>query len=185
MSDFTKGNDTKVWWKCNKGHSYETKICGKINGTGCPYCCGKMVFKGFNDIATTHPELLKEWDYEKNELSPDTLTKGSHIKVYWKCDKGHSYEATISSRLRGTKCPYCNGNKILVGFNDLETTHPEVLANWNYEKNGQNNITPNNISKSYSKKVWWKCEKGHSYQREVYNQRKGLAKCPICRKENK
>ena len=185
MSDFTKGNDTKVWWKCNKGHSYETKICVKINGTGCPYCCGKMVFKGFNDIATTHPELLKEWDYEKNELSPDTLTKGSHIKVYWKCEKGHSYKATISSRLRGTKCPYCNGNKILVGFNDLETTHPEVLVNWDYEKNGKNNITPNNISKGYSKKVWWKCEKGHSYQREVYSQRKGLAKCPICRKENK
>ena len=44
-------------------------------------------------------------------------------------------------------------------------------------------ITPNNISKSYSKKVWWKCDKGHSYQREVYNQRKGYGKCPNCRKE--
>ena len=49
-----------------------------------------------------------------------------------------------------------------------------LMKYWDYNKN----ISSHN-------KFWWKCEKGHSYQREVYNQRKGLAKCPICRKENK
>ena len=103
--------------------------------------------------------------------------------LFYHLQKGHSYEANIPNRIKGTGCPYCAGNKILVGYNDLATTHPEILEKWDYENNEKMGITPNNISKSYSKKVWWKCDKGHSYQREVYNQRKGYGKCPICRKE--
>ena len=184
MSNYTKGNATKVWWKCEKGHSYQATINSKTSPkkTNCPYCSGAKVLKGFNDFATLYPEMLKEWDYKKNTIKPDEVSKGTHNKVWWKCSKGHSYQANIPSRLRGTKCPYCAGNKVLVGFNDLETTHPEVLKDWDYEKNEKMGITPNNISKSYSKKVWWKCPKGHSYLREVYNQRNGYGKCPICRK---
>ena len=127
--------------------------------------------------------MLKEWDYEKNIVNPDEVSRGTRDKVWWKCDKGHSYEANIPNRIKGTGCPYCAGNKILVGYNDLANTHPEILEKWNYEKNEEMGITPNNVSKSYSKKVWWKCDKGHSYLREIYNQRKGYGKCPICRKE--
>ena len=183
MENYSKGNATKVWWKCSNGHSYQTSINSKtsLKKAGCPYCSGQKLLKGYNDFATTNPELLSEWDYKKNIVNPDELTSGTHTKIWWICDKGHSYQATIPNRRRGTSCPYCSGNKVLVGFNDLETTHPEVLKNWDYEKNKEIGITPNNISKSFSKKVWWKCDKGHSYQREVYNQRNGYGKCPICK----
>ena len=185
MNNYTKGNATKVWWKCDKGHSYQSTINSKTSQkrTNCPYCSGVKVLKGFNDFATLYPEMLKEWDYEKNIVNPDEVSRGTRDKVWWKCDKGHSYEANIPNRIKGTGCPYCAGNKILVGYNDLATTHPEILEKWNYEKNEEMGITPNNVSKSYSKKVWWKCDKGHSYLREIYNQRKGYGKCPICRKE--
>ncbi len=187
MKNYTKGNVTKVWWKCDKGHSYQATINSRTSPkkTKCPYCSGQKVLKGFNDVATTNPELIREWDLEKNKIKPDEISKGSRSKIWWKCPKEHSYQANIPNRLRGTKCPYCSGNKILVGFNDLETTHPEVLKNWDYEKNEKMGITPNNVSKSYSKKVWWKCEKGHSYLREIYNQRNGYGKCPICKKNKK
>ena len=184
MNNYTKGNATKVWWKCEKGHSYQATINNKTSPkkTKCSYCSGAKVLKGFNDFATLYPEMLKEWDYEKNTKKPDEVSKGTHNKMWWKCEKGHSYQANIPNRIKGTKCPYCSGNKILVGFNDLETTHPEILKNWDYEKNEKMGITPNNVSKSYSKKVWWKCEKGHSYPREIYNQRNGYGRCPICKK---
>lgn len=184
MTNFTKGNDTLVWWKCDKGHKYQAKINSKtVKKAGCPYCSGQKVLTGYNDIATTHPFLLKEWDYDKNqEHTPENISKGSKYKVWWKCDKGHSYEASVPNRIKGTGCPYCSNQKILKGFNDIATTHPEVLVNWDYSKNDEIGITPYNISKSYSKKVWWKCNNGHSYQREVYNQRKGYGKCPICKK---
>ncbi len=183
MENYSKGNATKVWWKCSNGHSYQTSINSKTSPkkAGCPYCSGQKLLKGYNDFATTNPELLSEWDYKKNIVNPDELTSGTHTKIWWICDKGHSYQATIPNRRRGTNCPYCSGNKVLVGFNDLATTHPEVLSQWDYEKNKEIGITPNNISKSYSKKVWWKCDKGHLYQREVYNQRNGYGKCPICK----
>ena len=182
MNKYSKGNATKVWWKCSKGHSYLASINSKTcKKNGCPYCSGQKILVGFNDIKTTNPELLKEWDFHKNEKDPTSFSKGSRDKVWWICKEGHSYLANVPSRLRGTGCPYCSGNKVLVGFNDLATTHPEVLSQWDYEKNTEIGITPNNISKSYSKKVWWKCDNGHSYQREVYNQRNGKAKCPICK----
>lgn len=179
-----KNTDKKVWWKCEKGHEYKSSIVNrtKSKGTCCPYCSGNKVLKGFNDIASTNPELLKEWDYSKNTIKPDEVTKGTHKKIWWICSNNHSYEATIPARRRGTGCPYCSGNKILVGFNDLATTNPELLEKWNYEKNNKLGITPKSISKSYRKKVWWKCKNGHEYQRHVYNERKGSGRCPICKK---
>ncbi len=30
-------------------------------GVGCPYCAGTAVLPGFNDLATTHPDLSSEW----------------------------------------------------------------------------------------------------------------------------
>ena len=56
----------KVWWKCFKGHSWETTISSRtIQKTGCPFCSGLKAITGENDLATTNPELISEWDYEK------------------------------------------------------------------------------------------------------------------------
>ena len=176
-------NSTKmIHWKCKNGHEWTTTLNNRARGSNCPYCSGRYAISGENDIATLFPELLKEWDYSKNTIKPDEVTKGTHKKIWWICSNNHSYEATIPARRRGTGCPYCSGNKILVGFNDLATTNPELLEKWNYEKNNKLGITPKSISKSYSKKVWWKCKNGHEYQRHVYNERKGSGRCPICKK---
>jgi hypothetical protein len=42
--NFSFGSDTKAWWNCSKGHSYETVIKYRTNKngpTGCPYCSGR------------------------------------------------------------------------------------------------------------------------------------------------
>ena len=179
-------NSTKmIHWKCKNGHEWTTTLNNRARGSNCPYCSGRYAISGENDIATLFPELLKEQDYEKNDqlgIKPQNVKKNTDKKIWWICSNNHSYEATIPARRRGTGCPYCSGNKILVGFNDLATTNPELLEKWNYEKNNKLGITPKSISKSYSKKVWWKCKNGHEYQRHVYNERKGSGRCPICKK---
>ncbi len=46
----------------------------------------KKVVVGVNDIKTTHPNLLDEWDYEKNNklrIFPEKVSHGSHEKVWW------------------------------------------------------------------------------------------------------
>ena len=48
--------------------SYIASVGSRIKGTGCPYCAGQKVLEGYNDLATTNPELLEEWDYQKNTI---------------------------------------------------------------------------------------------------------------------
>ena len=50
----------KVWWRCSKGHEWNTLISTRSGGSGCPYCSGQLLLKGFNDFATTHPQLAQE-----------------------------------------------------------------------------------------------------------------------------
>jgi hypothetical protein len=87
-----------------------------------------------NQFADRH-WFLSEWDYEKNkELRPDIFTAASNKKVWWKCRLRHSWSAMIQNRSKGQHCPYCVGRRVLIGFNDLVTTHPKIAKEWNYEK---------------------------------------------------
>ncbi len=61
-----------------------------------------------------NPTLMAEWNWEKNNelgLDPKALTCGSHAKVWWKCDKGHEWKATIVNRNKGRGCPICYREK--------------------------------------------------------------------------
>ena len=35
---FTKCSGRKVWWKCNKGHEWQSTIANRNKGNGCPVC---------------------------------------------------------------------------------------------------------------------------------------------------
>ncbi|MBQ4558636.1 MAG: zinc-ribbon domain-containing protein [Clostridia bacterium] len=57
---------------------------------------------------------MAEWNWEKNDglgLNPEILTLGSGKKVWWKCSKGHKWQARIADRNKGRGCPYCSGRK--------------------------------------------------------------------------
>ena len=123
--DFTVFSEKKVWWKCEKGHEWQAAICDRNNGTGCPYCSGRYVIKGETDLVTMNPELAKEWNYAKNgDLKPEDFTANSHKKAWWKCEKGHEWQTTISDRNGGSGCPICSGIKVLAGYNDFATNNP-------------------------------------------------------------
>ena len=134
-NDITSGSNKNVWWICEKGHSYSAKIKSRNKGNACPYCSGHRVLTGFNDLATTNPLLLQEWDYEKNgDLAPTDVMVKSGKKVWWICDKGHSYSTRISHKTDGHGCPYCANQKVLSGYNDLATTNFEITKEWDYKK---------------------------------------------------
>ena len=179
ITEVTAGSSKKVWWKCKNGHSFEQIVSSHVlNKNNCPYCSGQKLLKGFNDLSTTHPEVLKEWDYEKNDLKPDEVSKGQNKKVWWICENGHSYESTINNHIGSNNgCPYCVGKKILEGYNDLATTHPDLLKEWDYMKNS---IKPTEISKGSNKEVWWLCSVGHSFKASVSNRAIGKQGCPYC-----
>lgn len=179
----TCGSHQKAWWKCEKGHEWKAQIKSRNTGSGCPYCSGNQVLKGYNDLLTMNPMLASEWDYEKNgNLRPEKFTLGSHKKIWWKCSKGHEWQASINNRNHGYGCPYCSNQKVLKGYNDLATINPELLSEWNYDKNGH--LKPEDFMPNSNKKVWWKCNKGHEWQAIIANRNKGSG-CPICSSESR
>ena len=176
--DVSAGSHKKVWWKCSQPHSWEMEVCDKVRGRNCPYCSGRRVLVGFNDLSSFSPQLAKEWDYERNApLTPQNITSGSNQKVWWKCTQGHSWNASVCSRVRGNGCPYCSGQRVLRGYNDLATLNPLLAKEWDCEKNSP--LTPSDISIGSRQKVWWKCAQGHSWNAVVSNRSHGSG-CPFC-----
>lgn len=102
---------------CDKGHSFFITLyimTRQRKGFKCPICSGQRVVKGINDLATTHPYIINEWDYEENDkcgLTPYNVSAGSHEDAWWVCEDGHEWRARISSRaLDGRGCPYCSNS---------------------------------------------------------------------------
>ncbi|MDB4682423.1 zinc-ribbon domain-containing protein [Synechococcus sp. AH-551-A10] len=158
-------------WKCKLGHTYEALVSNRSNGSGCPYCAGKKAWPGFNDVESRFPELAAQavgWD-------PTQFTYGSKEKVYWKCALGHTWEARIESRSGKNKtgCPFCSGNDVWPGFNDLETKFPEIAA----EAHGWN---PTEFTHGSKKRKDWICDQGHIYDAPISQRTSTGSGCPIC-----
>ena len=114
MFDF--GSIENVWWKCPvcKGE-WRTTINLRTNQkTKCPFCSGRRVLKGFNDIATLRPDLVLDWDYSKNSKKPDEVSRGSRYEAWWKCHKcGYEWKTKIRSRgISNAGCMNCYRAKI-------------------------------------------------------------------------
>lgn len=110
-SKVTIGSKKKVWWVCNKGHEWQSTICNRNGGRGCPYCAGKAVSHD-NCLATLYPDLAKEWHPTKNSpLTPHDVTPGSDKRVWWKCSRGHEWATNVYNRKMGKGCAICYKNK--------------------------------------------------------------------------
>ena len=81
-----------------------------LAGHKCPYCMHQKVLTGENDLATLRPDLVEEWDYEKNApLLPSQVLSQSIKYVWWKCPVcGHSWKSKIGNRFNGRGCPNCS-----------------------------------------------------------------------------
>lgn len=103
------------------------------------------------------PELMDEWDYEKNELDPNTIAYNSCVEVFWKCKYNHNYKMSVYKKcVSKNKCPYCAHRKFLKGFNDLNSVLPNfVKENWDFERN-KNLISPDEIFKSSKRYAYFK-----------------------------
>ena len=126
-------------------------------------------------------ELLQEWDAPANlPETPEQISHGSKRKVWWRCQKGHRWQAAVHTRTgSGTGCPVCAGKIPLAGQSDLKTLYPELARQWHPTRNGE--LTPQMVLPGSHKLVWWICDVGHVWQAVVYS-RSGPQKsgCPIC-----
>lgn len=182
---FKPGSSKIVWWRCLQGHTWKTSLNHRSNqNTGCPTCPKPYTSRASSEwnLASINPELASEWNFEKNEnIGPDGLTPKSNIKVWWRCSKGHEWKTSLSSRSKGTGCPYCYG-RFASNENNLEALYPEILSEWDYDLN--KDLNPSDFTPHVNKKVWWRCSKikDHKWQATIYNRTKNKSGCPHCAK---
>lgn len=175
----TYGSKKKVWWRCKQGHTWQASVCTRTgNGRNCPVCVGKIPVAGENDLQSQYPDLARQWHPTRNEITPQQVLPGSHKAVWWLCEQGHSWKALVKSRVAGSGCPVCTNRIVIPKENDLATEFPEIAAQWHPTKNV--NCTPYNVSFGSRRKVWWICEKGHSWQAAIYARVLNGSGCPVC-----
>ena len=168
----TAGSHLKREWICSLGHITTSIIKNRaLAGNDCNVCVNQVALEGFNDLGTQYPEIAKQaigWD-------PKNVISGSNKKRSWKCPLGHIYESSPGARTRGQGCSICAGKKILIGFNDLATTHPTIAKEaygWDPQKY---------FGGTHSVKAF-KCPNGHKYNAVVKDRTVKSSGCPNCAK---
>jgi hypothetical protein len=166
------GSHKRVKWKCALGHEWTAAIINRTReNQGCPTCANRIVLTGFNDLKTVYPEhsvLADGWD-------PAQILAGSHSRKKWKCQLGHTWSATIDSKVNNIfLCPFCSNRKLWPGFNDLNTLFPHLAK----EANG---FDPKEVHPGTSKKMSWLCSSGHKWMASVASRTgSSQAGCPSC-----
>ena len=129
MTKYKAGSNKKVYWNCSMcGESYTKAVRNRVIGRIHEPCGRKRGIEKLRQfhkqrmtldksLAGVYPELLKEWDYEKNKelgFEPECLSAHSSKYVYWVCSScGNKWRAQIRMRSNlGYGCKACRNSKI-------------------------------------------------------------------------
>lgn len=129
--EVTATSNKDYWWQCPQGHNWHTKVASRtLKGVTCKVCSNLEVLTGFNDIATTHPELACEWHPTKNgDRAAETTRGNERAKAWWQCELGHEWHVSPAMRTTAsTGCPACINRLVVTGVNDLASSHPQLIA---------------------------------------------------------
>ena len=98
LSDSFKHSRYKLLWGCEKGHQWEARPAQIKQGTWCPYCAKR--------VKRTIEEMKQIAKSLGGKCLSDTYTNNA-TKLTWKCSRGHEWQATPNSILKGTWCRKC------------------------------------------------------------------------------
>lgn len=178
----TSGASGDRWWICPTCHmEYQATVSNRVKyHSACPYCAHIKVAPE-TSLMNVYPDIAKEWDYDKNfPLTPNDVMPGTDKRVWWVCEKGHSWKTLIYSRTgpHKSKCPVCQRHAVIPETSLYADNI--ILANlWDYNKN---KLSPKEVAPYSNKFFFWKCEKGHTWKDSpCYLQTRAKDKyCPIC-----
>ena len=200
------GSNFRAAWRCGKRcehcrkpHEWHARVndrCGA--GTGCPVCSGLRVCH-CQSVAELRPDLLNQWDYERNRgIDPETLGCSSHKKVSWVCKAHGHWTASMTSRaVMGSACPICaqeerrgrSGPKRGL----VKDEFPDVWRQIHPSRNG--GIDFSNLTCGSHKSLVWLCQENkesrpqgckceHAWEASVYDRCKKVLQrrsgCPFC-----
>ncbi|MFF0828797.1 zinc-ribbon domain-containing protein [Brevibacillus sp. NPDC003359] len=187
----TPGSAKKVWWVCENGHVWQTKVLHRTQvNAGCKHCRISKITKD-NNIAILYPHLLKEWCYELNDgLDPYLLKPNSTKKVWWVCSRcNHRWKTNVQHRAsRGQGCKECAKLELKQKYTGqkmqkrrlLKDEFLELMKEWHPIKNSH--LDMNKITSGSSNiPVWWVCKTcNNEWTSNVANRTLLNRGCPQC-----
>ena len=111
--EVTAGSHRMAWFTCPDDDRHVAKariLMASSRPFGCAVCEGRQVLAGVNDLATLQPGIASEWHESKNDIGPDSVPVGSHVRVWWRCSLNpeHEWRTNVYQRtLQGKGCPAC------------------------------------------------------------------------------
>jgi hypothetical protein len=155
--------NTKLKWRCDKGHVWESTPSSVTQGHWCLECSGskKKNIYDMHNLAKIRGGNCLSKEYVNNKT-----------KLKWQCNEGHIWEAVPSSVATGTWCPVCGRNK----SNDANKLTIEEMQSIAQKRKGKC------LSKKYvdsKSKLKWQCEKGHVWEATPSHVNNGTW-CPVC-----
>jgi hypothetical protein len=174
----TAGSSRKVAWRCDVGHSWDAPVYSRADGNGCPICANKVTLAGWNDLATTHPQLVGDL---VRPSEAESVIAGSDRVLEWVCRRLHPeyrWFGSVKKRaLRGQGCAVCAGKAVLHGWNDLATTHPELTPHL------LDPAAAMLVSFGTNTKLSWSCSVGHPpfvWEQIPWKRAEAVHSCPVC-----
>ncbi|MFF5638729.1 zinc-ribbon domain-containing protein [Streptomyces sp. NPDC012825] len=110
-SELTPGSQRKVYWHCVSDPEHPSYLQSVSNRrkSGCPACVNRVVTPA-NNLLAVAPQIAAQWHPSKNgSLTADAVVAGSNRRVWWRCARGHEWQAHISTRVsQRTRCGLCS-----------------------------------------------------------------------------
>lgn len=172
--------------------STQKKLCGKVD---CETCYERS-FMSYDGVTKKGKKKIYCWDYEKNDVGPINVSKGTGKKYWFICDVcNHEFESGIDNitRRNGSWCSYCTKNtsklcnnikcnhchdKSLASFSGKTKKGNKKIECWNIEKNI---ITTRQVTKCNGKKYWFICDIcDHEFKSVISGVVKCNTWCPYC-----
>lgn len=181
-----------VWakWICDTcSCEYNARIKDVVNGKDeCPYCKGTRLSPETNSLKALYSDVARRWS-QNNSFGPEMVLPTSWARVKWICDIcTGEYSAAVKGVVNGTdQCPYCNGTKILSGFNSFADKHQDLLNEMDEIANYLLPKSPYDVSDKSNYKFWWICKRNpeHKYPMSPRNrlmfQKRHREPCLYCR----
>jgi hypothetical protein len=205
----TRRSGKKVWWLDAHGHEWLTAVSGRTTGSGCPYCAGRLLLAGFNDLATKNPDLAAQWHPSLNDGAASTVAPSANKKAWWICSDGHEWFANINNRSSGVGCPVCKlprGEEYAAAKRSrraegLPVKHrpfdPDRVSQGLVPGHNDMHTTNPDLAAEFhpfrnapmtsrtvvagaARKFWWLCRFGHEWEATGNSRASSKTGCPVC-----
>lgn len=157
------GADTKLVWRCDKGHTWDA-VPAKISlGYWCPACSSGRKYQPRYSI-----DDMRHFAKKKGGKCLSAVYVNKDGKLKWQCKKGHVWEARAGHIIRGrTWCPECSHKK-----------KGTIMEMQKYAGTRMGKCLSRFYKNRHSKLIW-QCQKGHKWHAKPKDILYGKW-CPFC-----